>query len=273
MELKAEKDVLLIELTYKFLIEKGADQSLIKNQFVAWNSEHKSLNDIYFRLLESGQNRDSSVNVIGKSIGGLENLSSILYDFDPILTCVEYPFGSEERLLKDIISKLKPTGQVRSSNKSKWPQYIKTIISGAYFLSKYANYNNFIKFINEYNKDVFSRSAVALLISTEVFGLGFPLACDFLKELGYTEFSKADVHTKAILKELNLIGSYHSKNIDYFTFHAMNRIANNCNILPFDVDKLLWLIGGGNFYHDKEIIFKIGRKRDEFIQYAKNNGI
>jgi thermostable 8-oxoguanine DNA glycosylase len=39
-----------------------------------------------------------------------------------------------------------------------------------------------------------------MLISREVKGIGFPLACDFLKEMGFTGFAKPDVHIKTIFK-------------------------------------------------------------------------
>ena len=55
-----------------------------------------------------------------------------------------------------------------------------------------------------------------MLISHVVSGIGFALACDFLKELGFVNFAKPDVHVKAIVKGLNLSDS----DDDYIVFKA-----------------------------------------------------
>lgn len=44
----------------------------------------RRLNDIDQRLLRSGQNANMRAGVVGKSIGGVEALGPILFDFDPI---------------------------------------------------------------------------------------------------------------------------------------------------------------------------------------------
>ncbi|MCG9875389.1 MAG: hypothetical protein MH321_11460 [Leptospiraceae bacterium] len=268
------KDIKLIRLAYSFLLQHdGITQDLIKNQFISWKADHNSLNDVFERILEYAQNRDSSVNVIGKSIGGIKNLKPVLFNFNPHKTLNKFPVGSERLLREEIIDKLQPLGQLRDTPKSKWTQYVKTIISGAKFLSNFKDHDKFKNFIGKYDSDSISRSGLALIISTEIFGFGFPLACDFLKELGYRGFSKADVHTKDILLKLGYISYYTNGNLDYYAFQAMHRISESNDIEPFMVDKLLWLIGSGVFYLPSGEEFKIGRNREKFIAYAKANGL
>ncbi|NCD05852.1 MAG: hypothetical protein EOL97_07010 [Spirochaetia bacterium] len=52
----------------------------------------------------------------------------------------------------------------------------------------------------EYNLQ--TKIALPLLISKKISGIGFALACDFLKELGFTDYSKPDVHIVAVLTSL-----------------------------------------------------------------------
>jgi thermostable 8-oxoguanine DNA glycosylase len=225
-----------------------------------------------FQLIESAQNKQMSPRVIGESIGGIENLKPVLFDFEPKMICSEYPIGSEKKLFNEIVEKIKPKGKMRNAENSIWPQFLKSITTGAKFIESFKNIDIFKETVEKFNSSTRERAAFAYMISLEVFGIGFPLACDFLKELGYKEFSKADVHTKRIILELNLYdGVISNQNENYFVFLAMNRIAENNGISPFVVDKLLWIIGGGEFYNHKKIILKIGKNRNKFIAYCKNN--
>ena len=71
--------------------------------------------------------------------------------------------------------------------------------------------------------------------------MGFALACDFLKENGYPEFAKPDVHIKKIFNGLGLSDS----NDDYEVFKDVIRVSELVNGLPYRVDKLFWLVGSG----------------------------
>jgi thermostable 8-oxoguanine DNA glycosylase len=108
-----------------------------------------------------------------------------------------------------------------------------------------------------------------MILSKEVYGLGFALSCDFLKELGYINFGKPDVHIHKILKGLGLVDK---KADDYEVLKAIDRIARNVGVSSYNVDKLLWLIGSGYFYDDKDLGNE-GRikqiNRDEFIRISK----
>ena len=106
------------------------------------------------------------------------------------------------------------------------------------------------------------------MISTEIDGIGFPLACDFLKEIGCLEYGKPDVHVKKILAGLGFIEKKYKSTpkADYETFKILNRIAESNQTTAFEVDKLIWLIGSGRFYNSG---ISIGRKATEFISYCK----
>lgn len=107
-----------------------------------------------------------------------------------------------------------------------------------------------------------------LLLSCEIAGFGFALSCDFLKELGYVNFPKLDVHLRDIFTALHLCPI---KTDDYQLFKAIVRFAGNAGVSAYNADKVLWLIGSGYFYDDPQIGSngRIGSKKQEFIKYAK----
>jgi hypothetical protein len=199
-------------------------------------------------------------SVIGSAIGGVDKLGSLLCDFEPIAVVEKY--GHDwERVLEDIVAQLKPRGKVRRSPKSLWPQFCKTITSGAKFLTQFRDASDFYEWAGSFDRDDKTRPALPMLLGYEIDGFGLPLACGFLKDLGYPNFGKPDVHIREIFAALGLSASRH----DYQVFKAIVRVARNVGTTPYDVDTLFWLIGSGDFYLDE---VKVGRHRGDFIKHA-----
>lgn len=71
---------------------------------------------VYRRLVESAQNAGMMATVIGKSVGGVTSLKSILCDFDPGQVLASYP--SAEELLDTIVAEANPRGKVRRGEAS-----------------------------------------------------------------------------------------------------------------------------------------------------------
>jgi len=116
------------------------------------------------------------------------------------------------------------------------------------------------------SRDDRARPALPMLIALEIEGVGFPLACDFLKENGYRNFAKPDVHIKDIFTRLGLARSRN----DYEVFSSVVRVALNVGETPYCVDKLFWLIGSGNFYDHPHIgeDGRIGNNKEQFYEFA-----
>ena len=89
-----------------------------------------------------------------------------------------------------------------------------------------------------------------LILEAEIYGIAFPLACDFLKELGYVEFRKPDVHIIEQFEALDLVEKKSSK---YQVLKAITRIAEHVGVSAYNVDRVFWLIGSGYFYDHKHI--------------------
>ncbi len=260
----------LYNFAYNFLLSKeGVTDQLIKRHLVSEYQKPQNINTIYKQLCASAQNRQMSSKVIGESINGISNLKSILFDFDPKQVTNFYSKNDKDKLLEKIIKELKPKGEIRRTNRSLWPQFCQSVIDSAYFLQQFEEAKDFYEWADFFATDSRAKAALPLMISMEITGIGFPLACDFLKELGYVQYGKPDVHLKEIFKALNLIDKNEKSTIkqDYQTLKLIDQIAKENNISPFEVDKTFWLIGSGNFYLSG---INIGKNREEFIKEVKS---
>jgi hypothetical protein len=221
----------------------------------------KSLPDIYEHMLESAQNANMVSGVIKGGIGEISNLRPVLRGFDPALASESYT--SPEGLLDAIVEELKPNGKIRRAPGSIWPKFCRTALQGAYFLGKFQSAESFYAWADDFDCDPRARPALPLIIASRVKGLGFALACDFIKELGFPNYAKPDVQLIGIFRGLGL-----SKDGDpYSVFCDIVRVANHAgrSVTPYAVDKVFWLIGSGNFYRDH---FKIGSHKQQFVAYA-----
>lgn len=225
---------------------------------------------LFERFCKTAQNKQMSVKVIGDSIGGVEKLANILCGFDPHKVAEVYSKKDGNVLFNTIKDTLSPKGKMRDTNKSLWPLYCKSVIDSAHFLAGFKTIADFYEWANFFANDSKAKPALPLMISMEISGIGFPLACDFLKEIGYDEYGKPDVHIKEIFKELNIIDKTEksSSKQDYETLKALDRIAKINNVSTYAVDKVFWLIGSGDFYRSK---IKIGQNRNDFIEKTLKN--
>jgi hypothetical protein len=258
-------------LAKTFLLKSGAGKGvtpeLVEKYLHLSAPRPDTLAGLYEHMLESAQSANMNAGVISGSIDGVGNLGPVLCDFHPLQVLEKYPSGWEG-VLDDIVAQLKPRGSVPRTPRSIWPRYCRSILSGAGFLSRFSSAEDFYEWVDFFDEDERSRPALPLLLAQEIEGIGFALACNFLKELGYENFSKPDVHVKDIFWALGLspLGT-----TDYEVFRAVARVARNAGVTPYNVDKLFWLIGSGNFYEDPHVgnRGRIGSKKKEFIEVAK----
>jgi len=230
------------------------------------------LKKIYKQLCWAAQNRQMAVNVISGCIKGegIDGLGAVLFDFSPKDVAEKYNKASAEELLNDIRKIINPTGQIRTEKGALWPQYCQSVIDSAHFLKSFETAEKFYEWADFFANNSMAKPALPLMISMEVSGLGFPLACDFLKEIGYKEYGKPDVHLKDIFEELGLIDKNVKSNLkqNYEILKVIDRIAQSNNTTAYAVDKVFWLIGSGNFYSLRK---EIGRQKERFISAVKND--
>jgi hypothetical protein len=264
------RDRRAFELAWEFLLslgEPGVTEDIINSYVRPSDSEppRVTLSQIYKGILSSAQNANMRAGVIGRAIGGFEQLESVLFGFDPTKVLGTYRTWNE--VLDVIEEKLKPHGKVRREQRSIWPLYCRTILTAAEFVTRFESGDDFKVWADFFDKDDRARPALPMLISLEIEGVGFPLACDFLKENGYRNFAKPDVHIKDIFTQLGLSRSRN----DYEVFSAVVRVARNVGETPYCVDKLFWLIGSGNFYDHSQIgvAGRIGNNKERFYEFAR----
>ena len=103
--------------------------------------------------------------------------------------------------------------------------------------------------------------ALPLLLSQEIFGIQFALACNWLKELGLTYYPKPDIH---MVKVFSALGVCEENQIE--CYKAMIALAKKCNVNTYQLDKVVWLICSGNYYRQENVEIKSKKLRDNFIE-------
>jgi hypothetical protein len=258
-------------LARDFLLQSGEDKGvtpeLVEEYLHLSTPRPDALPGIYESVLVSAQSAERKAIVIGGAIGGVHKLKPVLCSFDPAQIVRKY--DTEQDVFEDVMTRLRPIGNINRSSRGLWPQYCRTILSGARFLSQFASAEEFYEWVDTFDRlDDRARAALPMVLAQEIDGFGFALACNFVKELGYENFSKPDVHVKDIFWALELSPWGTS---DYEVFKAVARVASNVGVTPYNVDKLFWLIGSGYFYENPEIGIngKIGRRKKQFIEKAQ----
>ena len=222
-----------------------------KTNFVARN-----MSEMFDRMIFSAQNSQSMPKVIGY-VGKKEKIRQILFDFN--YSDLLNNYKSEQELYDKFQSEFKINNA--SSKYNLWLRWSKSIIDISKFLLKFEDIEDFKRFIDKFNYNQFTKAALPLIISKEIRGFGFALACDFLKELGYSDYPKSDVHLINVFSELNL-----STNDQWDNYKSIIEMAKEVGETPYKVDKVFWLLSSGYFYLQEK---RIGSHKKEFIEIAK----
>jgi hypothetical protein len=267
-----QRDIFAFQLAQSYLPglnKPGVTQDLVDSYLHIPETRQRpeEMSGVFRQLLQSAQNANMKAAVVGGSIGGIEALGAVLDGFDPGYVLQNYRTWDE--VLDRIEAQLKPRGDIRRTNRSIWPQFCQSILSGAEFLSQFDSADQFYEWADIFDIDDRTRPALPMLLQQEVAGMGFALSCDFLKELGYKNFPKPDVHIKDIFLALDLCPQTPT---DYQLFKAVVRVANHSDATPFAVDKAFWLVGSGYFHDHPDIGNKggTGSSKKAFIAYSKD---
>lgn len=230
----------------------------------------KTKNKVLERLCGTLQNYQSMPKVIGfyDKKEREKGFRKILCDFDDKKILNKY--HNYEELLNAFADEFDLDRSRFEKKNSSWPKYSKAVLSGSKFLSQFDTFDEFDHFVKLFTENEITSVALPLLLSKEIFGMEFALGCDFLKEIGYSQYPKPDVHLKIIFSELGL-----AEDDTLDCYKAVIRMAKYVNETAYKVDKVFWLIGSGNYYNDntENNKIKIERKREEFIKYINKKGI
>jgi len=246
------------EASYKYLLSilpEWISETKLKTYFL-WDSKKiESLKNVFERLIVSAQNYQMLPNVINYSWRKKE-IDELLFwlDYKKILENYNSDSLSKtfQNKFKIVVQNPKRNLRLKRSN---------SIISSAKFVNQFESVEDFKNFVERFSYNEVTRAALPMLISHEISWYGFALACDFLKELWYTEYCKPDIHMIDVFNWLWLC----EKN-DYDTFKCIVKTAKEWWITPYELDKIVWLICSGRFYLDG--IEEKGHKK-EFIEYMR----
>lgn len=259
MRAKSELNQAVYGLAYEYLVEMLPERMTkddLEKYFNGDLCDFKTLEEAFDGLVHSAQNMGRSPNVI-KYQENKSTVKSLLHDFDLNWIAAQ----SEDDIYKLFCENFPISNP--DSKRNLWRGWSKTIIDGAKLLSSFSEVEDFRKFISCFSYNAETREALPLLIANKINGFGFALACDWLKELGYVDYPKPDVHLKEVFSALNL-----AEKKDLPVFEAIIRMADDCDVTPYKVDKVFWLICSGRFYHLDDQ-YTVGSHKAEFIAHAK----
>jgi len=244
----------LCNFAIEYLEEMVPENIDVEKYFMPLKS-YSSMNLVFERLCETLQNKSQWPNSIKFKLRR-DTISKILFEFDPYKV---HWFYNEETLF----NVFKQSFEIKNPNSPKniWRQYSRYILSGSRFLIKFKTINEFRNFINSFYYNKLTKISLPVLIERKVKGLGFALSCDFLKEIGYQEYPKPDVHIKKIYSDLGFCDDE-----DYSSYKTITEMADVIGESAYKVNKVLWLISSGNFHLDEN---KVEGNRDELISNVK----
>jgi len=229
----------------------------ILEQHLNLQSKFDNLYDAHLRLIESLSNRNMMASVIGFNRREKE-MREILFGYDPVKILAGYKNDD------DLLEKFRKSFDLQNAlgKRSLWRKFSEGIISGSYFMATFKDKDDFDSFIKNFSFNKYTKAALPMLLSKEIKGYGLALACDFLKELGYRDYPKPDVHLIEIFYQLGLSESKEP----YEVYKSVIEMADIVGEDAYTVDKIFWLIGSGRFYL---VDVEVGRNRDKFIKSIK----
>ena len=241
-----------------YLAERADMELVRKHMSLSDRSRPGDMRAVYRRFLETLSNKRGMPN----SIGDIDRLSGVLRGFDHGAALERYPGGWGE-LFDTVAREIKPTSRMKKdSPQNYWVVFCKGCLSGARWLGQFGGLDEFLSFVRRYDTDPLSRPVLPVLIENDVFGYGFALACDFLKELGFSNYCKPDVHLTDIFKGVGL-----SDGTQLGVFRQVSLMAEEVGETPYAVDKAFWLIGSGRLYLDG---VKFGTDKKEFVARVRS---
>lgn len=260
--------------TYRKIMEEAREyllsfdevtEEMIDTHLKLWKEDNpNSLEDLLQGLLNSAISREGMRGIDRNTI---KDLRPHLKAFNPP-ALVQKHKDDWESIFDEIQEEYNPTKPQmnKKEKRNPWVRLSKTIRDSARFLLQFKTYEDFDGFAKRFadDKNLDIRASLPIFIEERIEGLGFTLACDFLKENGYCNYVKPDRWIKRIFTELGISESRDEIQI----FKDAVNFSETIGELPFEADKLFWLVGTGNFYRIGE--GKIKTKPSEFIEKVKS---
>lgn len=231
----------------------------LQDYFVGDRRDFFSLQDVFIQLIQSAQNYQRMPNVI-KFNQRKDDMSELLFGYD----FYKIRDMDVEELYQILRKRYNASG--KDTKQNSWYKWSRSVVDAAKFVSEFTDAEDFKQFVDRFSYNLSTRMALPLLIEKKISGIGFALACDSLKELGYLDYPKPDVHIKEVFYQIGV-----AEKDDIAVFMIIDKMAAECKVIdsevsPYKIDKILWLICSGKFYKDD---ITIGQHREDLIEKLK----
>lgn len=269
--LDSDKAILFVKTCRQFLsdLAKNCDVS-IDHYFVPNTSlKDLTLQKIFLQLISSAGNANMLKNVIDfsahrsvsrkdeilEAIVGVRNLSSKTFSDDVYRLYLERILTVK---LDEALQRLRSTKLIKGKGERLWTRWLQSVQDSASYVLQFNSGNDFVKQLSSIDSKFLFAGPIS--IKRKITGIGFALACDALKELGFTQYIKPDTHINDVFIKLNLAKESHSSlDTQLNVFDAAIQLVQAYNskqekgnqITAYELDKLIWLCCAGYFYKEK----------------------
>jgi len=245
----------LYQEAHKFLIGKAGKGFVEKHLESIPCTLADKIQDIFQCLL----NALVSTKRMKEIIGSVEALASPFFGFDPIRTHSHYKDQWDK--LYENLKQLEKPGSIEDNSQEEYRDaFCMGALSGASFLSQLGSVETFRSFINGFRYNNMTRAVLPLLLQKEIYGMGFPMACTFLNNIGYPDYISPNPKVKALLKDTGVTESMDN----YEALKALIIMARaNQKEVP-QVHNMFGLIGHGNLSEDSN---NDPGHRKEFVEH------
>lgn len=233
------------------LVPEGID---INKYLINKNNPYTSFNDILYVFLVSMQDYQYLPGVIGLTTKPerKEIFEKIFFDYDHKRIIDKY---NEETLFKEFCNSF-PVKNANSKQNS-WRRYAKSVLSACRYLNRFDTAEQFNNYILSFDGSL----DIVYEFNKSIYGMGFAIACNTIKDLGFVDYSKPDTHLISVMHDCGLA----SNDVEE-VFYKIRDIAKDNNDTPFNVDRMIWLVCSGNYFYDN---YQIISRKDELIKRIK----
>lgn len=276
-----EKQIKIYEMLIEKLYQKALNLGLTVNDLEKYFTPEleyfkysNPLENEYLRLASSLQNSGMMHNSIkfNEDNERRKIIQQVLFNFN--FEKVLEHYSDWNSLYKAFLEKGILDNGVKENKETNWEKYCKGLFKGAEFLSSAEGKSLMNKILELNSNEVFDKTSVSLIRKTakNIHGLGFALACDWLKECGCTWLAKPDVHIIDIYKAMLGLDKNakvkDDKVIEYMFEWAQALKSVDKKMTAYKLDKIIWLLFTGNFYLDKDKLITKQNILEEIHNYT-----
>ena len=147
------------------------------------------------------------------------------------------------KLVTEIVRDSCQLSEDAQNEKRSWGIFKQGVVDSACYLKKFKDSKEFYSYIDS-NTDTADQAWNLALKLDLIKGIGPPLACDFLKEIGVDKYGKPDLHIKDTFAKLRLISEDKQ---DREAFEVLWRMGELTGYSTAVVDKIFWMAASGRW--------------------------